>query len=139
MQNRVVVQESIVVRDPSRSRRPRAGGLHQPSAARPKLMGPHDPDGPWRRLRAATLTGGRRRPAHGGGLALATLAALVAVLLAQAVVIVIAEPWPEGGVLLVLSRGHGVAMGDLPAVALVLGALAASLLSLPLARHRSLA
>jgi len=69
----------------------------------------------------------------------ATVAALVAVLLAQAAAIVIAEPWPEGRVLLVLSPDHGVAMGDLPAVALVLLALAASLLWWPRIRHRSLA
>jgi len=54
---------------------------------------------------------------------LATRLALVVVLLAQAAAIVIAQPWPEGAILLVLSRGHGVTMGDLPAIPLTLLAL----------------
>jgi len=63
---------------------------------------------------------------------LATRVGLVAVLLAQALAIVIAEPWPEGRVLLVLSPAHGVAMGDMPAVALVLVAVAVATMLLPL-------
>jgi hypothetical protein len=73
------------------------------------------------------------------GLELATQVSLVAVLLAQAVAILIAEPWPEGRVLLVLSPDHGVAMGDLPAAALGLVAVAITLLSLLRVRHRALA
>ena len=56
-------------------------------------------------------------------LEIATRAGLVAVLVAQAVAILIAEPWSEGAVLFTLRRGHGVTEGDLPAVALVVVAL----------------
>jgi hypothetical protein len=46
---------------------------------------------------------------------------LVALLLvALAVVIVIAEPFPKGDVLLKLTHNHGVDVGDLPALALLL-------------------
>jgi hypothetical protein len=46
---------------------------------------------------------------------------LVALLLvALAVMIVIAEPFPKGDVLLKLTHNHGVDVGDLPALALLL-------------------
>ena len=46
---------------------------------------------------------------------------LVAVLLvALAVVMVVAEPFPEGDVLLKLTHNHGVDVGDLPALGLLL-------------------
>jgi len=61
----------------------------------------------------------------------ATRVALVAILLAQAVAVVMAEPWPEGAVLLILSRDHGVTEGDLPAVALIIAAALTALLSHP--------
>ncbi|HTJ76824.1 MAG TPA: hypothetical protein VL337_15820 [Acidimicrobiales bacterium] len=64
-----------------------------------------------------------------GRLELATRGGLVAVLLAQAAAIVIAEPWSEGAVLFTLRRGQGVTEGDLPAVALVLLALVTAWLS----------
>jgi hypothetical protein len=41
-------------------------------------------------------------------------------LVALAIVIVIAEPFPAGDVLLKLSANHGVDVGDLPALALLL-------------------
>jgi hypothetical protein len=41
-------------------------------------------------------------------------------LVALAIVIVIAEPFPKGDVLLKLSANHGVDVGDLPALALLL-------------------
>ena len=46
---------------------------------------------------------------------------LVALLLvALAIVMVIAEPFPKGGLLLKLTHTHGVDVGDLPALALLL-------------------
>ncbi len=46
---------------------------------------------------------------------------LVAILLvALAIVIVVAEPFPKGEVLLELTANHGVDVGDLPAIALLL-------------------
>jgi hypothetical protein len=46
---------------------------------------------------------------------------LVALLLvALAIVIVVAEPFPKGDVLLKLSPNHGIDIGDLPALALLL-------------------
>jgi hypothetical protein len=53
----------------------------------------------------------------------AAQAGLVAVLLAQAAAIVIAEPWSEGRVLFTLRPGRGFTEGDLPALGLVLVAL----------------
>jgi hypothetical protein len=51
---------------------------------------------------------------------------LVALLLvALAVVMVLAEPFPKGDVLLTLAPNHGVDVGDLPALALPLAALLA--------------
>jgi hypothetical protein len=44
---------------------------------------------------------------------------------------VVAEPWREGAVLFTLTAGHGVTMGDLPAVALALVALAVVALRSP--------
>lgn len=41
-------------------------------------------------------------------------------LVALAVVIVVAEPFPKGDVLLKLTHNHGVDVGDLPALALLL-------------------
>jgi hypothetical protein len=41
-------------------------------------------------------------------------------LVALAVVMVVAEPFPEGDVLLKLTHNHGVDVGDLPALALLL-------------------
>jgi hypothetical protein len=41
-------------------------------------------------------------------------------LVALAVVMVIAEPFPKGDVLLTLTHNHGVDVGDLPALALLL-------------------
>lgn len=64
------------------------------------------------------------RPSTGIRLDRVTRAALVAILLAQATAIVVTEPWPEGTVLLTLGAGHGVTVGDLPAVALVVLAAA---------------
>jgi hypothetical protein len=64
-----------------------------------------------------------------GRLELATRGGLVAVLLAQAAAIVLAEPWSEGAVLFTLRHGQGVTEGDLPAVALVLLALITAWLS----------
>jgi hypothetical protein len=58
-----------------------------------------------------------------------TRAALVAVLLAQAAAIVIAEPWSEGAVLFTLRPGQGFTEGDLPALALVVVALVTAWLS----------
>jgi len=63
------------------------------------------------------------RPASEPSFETATRIALVVVLLVQAAAIVIAQPWPEGTILLVLSRSHGVTMGDLPALPLALLAL----------------
>ena len=45
---------------------------------------------------------------------------LVALLVALAIVIVVAEPFPKGDVLLKLTPNHGVDVGDLPALALLL-------------------
>jgi hypothetical protein len=51
---------------------------------------------------------------------------LVALLLvALAVVMVLAEPFPKGDVLLTLAPNHGVDVGDLPALALLVAALLA--------------
>lgn len=52
---------------------------------------------------------------------------LAAVLLAQAVVVIVDEPWPEGRILWRLSRDHGVVVGDIPAVALVCLGMAVAL------------
>ena len=41
-------------------------------------------------------------------------------LVALAIVMVIAEPFPKGGLLLKLTHTHGVDVGDLPAPALLL-------------------
>jgi hypothetical protein len=41
-------------------------------------------------------------------------------LVALAIVIVVAEPFPKGDVLLKLTHHHGVDVGDLPALALLL-------------------
>jgi hypothetical protein len=41
-------------------------------------------------------------------------------LVALAIVIVVAEPFPKGDVLLKLTADHGVDVGDLPALALLL-------------------
>ena len=41
-------------------------------------------------------------------------------LVALAIVMVVAEPFPEGDVLLKLTHNHGVDVGDLPALALLL-------------------
>ena len=41
-------------------------------------------------------------------------------LVALAVVMVVAEPFPKGDVLLGLTHNHGVDVGDLPALALLL-------------------
>ena len=45
---------------------------------------------------------------------------VAALLVALAIVIVVAEPFPKGDVLLELTASHGVDMGDLPALALLL-------------------
>ena len=45
---------------------------------------------------------------------------LAGVLVALAIVIVVAEPFPKGEVLLTLTHSHGVDVGDLPALALLL-------------------
>ena len=45
------------------------------------------------------------------------------VLAAVAVGLVVVEPFPKGGVLLSLTESHGVDVGDLPAVALLLVAV----------------
>jgi hypothetical protein len=45
---------------------------------------------------------------------------LVVVLIALAITIVIVEPFPEGAVLVVLTPTHGIDVGDLPALALLL-------------------
>jgi len=42
------------------------------------------------------------------------------VLVALAIVIVAVEPFPKGEVLLTLTHSHGVDVGDLPALALLL-------------------
>jgi hypothetical protein len=41
-------------------------------------------------------------------------------LVALAVAMVVAEPFPKGDVLLTLTHNHGVDVGDLPALALLL-------------------
>jgi hypothetical protein len=41
-------------------------------------------------------------------------------LVALAIVVVVAEPFPKGDVLLKLAHNHGVDVGDLPALALLL-------------------
>jgi hypothetical protein len=69
------------------------------------------------------------RPMVGTGFELATGAGLVLVLLAQAVAIVVAEPWREGATLVTLGPGRGVSMGDLPAAVLVVLAVAVAILS----------
>ena len=45
---------------------------------------------------------------------------LAAVLVALAVAIVVVEPFPKGDVLLSLTHSHGVDVGDLPAIVLLL-------------------
>lgn len=62
-------------------------------------------------------------------LALATRAALVVVLLAQAAAVVLAEPWSEGATLFKLTSEHGMTEGDLPAV--LLAVLAVAVVALP--------
>ncbi len=45
---------------------------------------------------------------------------LAFVLVAVAIVLILAEPIPKGDILLKFTRTHGVDVGDLPAVALLL-------------------
>jgi hypothetical protein len=45
---------------------------------------------------------------------------LAVLLVALAIAIVVAEPFPKGEVLLPLTHSHGVDVGDLPAIALLL-------------------
>jgi len=46
--------------------------------------------------------------------------AVAAVLVVMATAMVILEPFPSGGVLVTLTRTHGIDVGDLPAIALYL-------------------
>jgi hypothetical protein len=68
-------------------------------------------------------------PTVGSVLELTTQVSLIVVLIAQAVAIVVAEPWNEGAILFTVGPGHGVTVGDLPALVLLLLALAVGVLS----------